>query len=115
MVQGDNLVDAAEFVIMTGTFQGDADLSLSLAGVAPLGYIKNGVAGVDVDGDGQPDLKFSFSGTFRLPFAVDATGRYQKWSGARDAFYLDDQGHKVPVKNNERSLGAPTVRLEINF
>jgi len=37
VVQGDNKVDAPEFVIMTGTFSGDADLSLSLAGIAPLG------------------------------------------------------------------------------
>ena len=42
VVQGDNTVDAAEFVIMTGTFTGDADLSLAFSG-KPLGYITNGV------------------------------------------------------------------------
>jgi hypothetical protein len=116
VVQGDNLVDAPEFVIMTGTFKGDADLSLSLAGVAPLGYITNGVAAIDVTGDGQPDLTFNFSGTFRLPFALDLTGRYQKWwRGAREAFYLGDNYKPIEVKDNERSLGMPTVRLEINF
>src|SRR5262245_69564 len=34
VVQGDNDVDAPEFVIMSGTFKGDADLSLSLSGKA---------------------------------------------------------------------------------
>src|SRR5439155_5891206 len=47
VVQGDNKVDAPEFVIMTGTFSGDADLSLSLAGIAPLGSITNGVGTID--------------------------------------------------------------------
>lgn len=115
VVQGDNVVDGPEFVIMMGRFQGDADLSLSLAGVAPLGFIKNGVAEVDANGDGQADLKFGFSGTFRLPFALDAVGRHQKVRRDRDAFYLNDKGRPVPVRNNERSLGVPTVRLEINF
>jgi hypothetical protein len=110
VIQGDNPTDAAEFVIMTGTFQGDADLSLSLTGVAPLGYITNGVAAIDATGDGQPDL------TFKLPFAIDLVGRRQAWwRGAREAFYLDDHFKPVEVKDNERSLGAPTVRLEINF
>jgi hypothetical protein len=32
-----------------------------------------------------------------------------------DAYYLSDNGHPVRVKDNERSLGFPTVRLEIEF
>ncbi len=115
VVQGDNIVDGPEFVIMSGTFKGDADLSLSLAGVAPLGYIKNGVAAIDANGDGQPDLKFNFSGTFRLPFALDFVGRHQRPTRDKEAFYLNDKGRPVSVRNNERSLGVPTVRLEINF
>src|SRR6516164_8308252 len=43
VVQGDNDVDAPEFVVMTGTFKGAADLSLSMSGQAPLGYITSGV------------------------------------------------------------------------
>jgi len=31
------------------------------------------------------------------------------------AYYLDDHGHLIEVKDKERSLGMPTVRLEINF
>ena len=115
VVQGDNMVDGPEFVIMTGTFKGDADLSQSLAGVAPLGLITKGIAAIDANGDGQPDLTFNFSGRFRLPFAVDEAGRHGKPRRGQDAFYLSDQGGPIKVRDNERSLGVPTVRLEITF
>ena len=111
VVQDDNLVDAPEFVVMTGTFAGDADLSLSLAGQAPIGFVKNGVATID----GTSGASFKFTGTFRLPFALDAHGKHQKPRPDRDAFYLNDQDRPVAVKYNERSLGWPTVRLEIDF
>jgi len=115
VVQGDNLVDGPEFVIMTGTFKGDADLSQSLAGVAPLGRITNGVAAIDANGDGQPDLTLNFRGRFRLPFALDAGGGHGKPRRDRDAYYLSDDGWPIKVRDNERSLGVPTVRLEITF
>jgi hypothetical protein len=115
VVQGDNMVDGPEFVIMTGTFKGDADLSQSLAGVAPLGLITKGVAAIDANGDGQPDLTFNFNGRFRLPFALDEAGKQGKPRRDRDAFYLSDQGWPIRVRDNERSLGVPTVRLEITF
>jgi len=111
VVQDDNLVDAPEFVVMTGTFAGDADLSLSLAGQAPIGFIKNGVATID----GTSEASFKFTGTFRLPFALDAHGKHHKPRPDRDAFYLNDHERPVEVKDNERSLGWPTVRLEIDF
>jgi hypothetical protein len=111
VVQGDNKTDAPEFVIMTGTFAGDADLSQSLSGHAPLGFITNGIATID-----GSTTTFKFTGTFRLPFALDVTGRpswlRRVWD---DAYYLSDNGHPVRVKDNERSLGYPTVRLEIEF
>jgi hypothetical protein len=47
VVQGDNKVDAPEFVVMTGTFKGDADLSSSMSGQAPIGFITNGVGTID--------------------------------------------------------------------
>jgi hypothetical protein len=111
VVQGDNEVDAPEFVIMTGTFYGKADLSLSLSGQAPLGVITDGVGTID----GSSEASFKFSGTFRLPFAVDQLGRRQRPSRDWDAYYLDAHGHLLTVKNHERSLGMPTVRLEIDF
>jgi hypothetical protein len=111
VVQDNNTEDAPEFVIATGTFKGNADLSLAMSGQAPLGSITNGVGTID----GYVGGTFTFQGTFRLPFALDASGRRGKpWRDA-DAYYLDDHFKPFPVKDNERSLGMPTVRLEIEF
>ena len=111
VVQGDNTVDEAEFVIITGTFSGDADLSMAMSGQAPLGFITNGVVTID----GYDGAAFKFTGTFRLPFALDASGRFQPARRGNDAFYLRDHGRRIRIKNDERSLGVPTVRLEIEF
>ena len=113
VVQGDNKVDAPEFVVMTGTFKGDADLSSSMSGQAPIGFITNGVGTID----GQPGV-FKFTGTFRLPFAMDEVGRYRNykpWWTELEAYYLDKDGNPKRVKDSERSLGRPTVRIEIDF
>ena len=109
VVQGDNPVDAEEFVIMTGTFSGDADLSPAFAGRAPLGYITNGVA--TIDGSGRTS---NFTGTFRLPVKLK-TGSTRPDLLQLDAYYVNDLGVPVWVKANERALGVPTVRLEIKF
>lgn len=111
VVQDTNTTDGPEFVIMTGSFAGDADLSLALAGMAPLGFIAKGAGTVD----GYGGTAFTFSGTFRLPFSLDAVGRHGKPRRDHDAFYLSDEGRRLKVKDNERSLGVPTVRLEITF
>jgi len=111
VVQGDNNVDAPEFVILTGTFSGKADLSLSLSGQAPLGVITDGVGTID----GYSEAIFKFTGTFRLPFALDEVGQRRQPRRESNAYYLNDHGRAVEVKNEERSLGMPTVRLEIDF
>jgi hypothetical protein len=111
VVQGDNDVDAPEFVVLTGTFSGDADLSLSMSRQAPLGFITNGVAKID----GRPGAAFKFTGTFRLPFSVDEVGRHHRAHRDADAYYMTDSGQLKTVKDHERSLGVPTVRLEIEF
>ena len=114
VVQDTNVVDAPEFVVMTGCFQGDADLSWAMSGQAPLGFITNGKGWIDGN-EGWQSAPFKFHGTFRLPFALDESGRQGKpWRDA-DAYYLGDNFKPIPVKNNERSLGMPTVRLEIEF
>jgi hypothetical protein len=111
VVQGDNDVDAPEFVVMTGTFNGAADLSLSMSRQAPLGFITNGVGTID----GRPDATFKFTGTFRLPFSVNEAGQYGRARREMAAFYLSDDGHHKKIRDQERSLGVPTVRLEIEF
>jgi len=110
VVQGDNSVDAPEFVIITGSFHGDADLCKAFDGTAPLGYIKNGVGSVD-----QTGAQFQFSATFRLPFSIDSVGRNHKARRSSNAYYMGDDGRPFPVKKNEKSIGFPTVRLEITF
>jgi len=110
VVQGDNSVDAPEFVILTGTFNGAADLSKAFANVAPLGYITNGVGKID-----QTGATFTFTGTFRLPFSIDTTGKSHRSFRSSSAYYLGDDGKPFSVKKNEKSIGFPTVRLEINF
>lgn len=110
VVQGDNPVDSPEFVAMTGTFKGDADLSPALSGQAPVGFITNGVGTVDGVG-----VAFAFTGTFRLPFSLTPQAKHDKPHRNRAAFYLGDDGKPFRVRSDELSLGFPTVRLEINF
>jgi hypothetical protein len=108
-VQLDNPVDAPEFVVMTGTFRGDMDLSAAVAGVAPLGYLRNGTLTIDATGQTA-----TFSGTFRMPYRKSGDKRVRPNPGG-DAFYLGDDGKSFPVKMDERALGWPTVRFELNF
>lgn len=111
VVQGDNKADAPEFVIMTGTFKGDADLSLAFAGTAPLGFINNGVATID----GYAGSAFAFTGTFRLPFVIDEVGKVGKAKKNLGAWYVGDDGSRFHVRHDEKSLGVATVRIDIQF
>src|SRR5262249_50588335 len=86
--------------VLTGTFTGDVDLSPAVQSQIPLGYLRNGQLTVD-----QTGQVISFSGTFRLPFSqVDAMGL------KRD-YYLAADGTPIPVRQHERDLGFPLVRL----
>jgi hypothetical protein len=110
VVQGDNTVDGEEFVIMTGTFMGDADLSLAFTG-KPLGFITNGVGTID----GYAGPAFAFSGTFRLPFTLNTVGQRGRIRKNHGAYYLGDDGYPFRVRLDEKSLGVPTVRIDIKF
>jgi hypothetical protein len=109
-VQDNNLSDAAEFVVLSGTFKGDADLSLAFTGT-PLGFITNGVGTVDP----ATGTAFTFRATFRLPFAMDWTGKRGKVKRNRGAFYLGNDGQPFQVRYDEKSLGIATVRIDIMF
>jgi hypothetical protein len=109
VVQLDNAVDAPEGAVLTGSFSGDVDLSLALNKVAPLGFVTNGTFKVD-----GADATLSFSGTFRLPFAM-LNGKRVNAHRVQAAYYLGDDGAPFPVKPSERALGWPTVRLEVKF
>jgi hypothetical protein len=99
VIQGDNPVDGAEFVVSKGTFKGQMDFSPAILASVPYGT---------VDGTLRPDGGHSvpFSGTFRLPFEAYGV-----------VWYLVDPATFgiAPVDANEYSLGEPTVRFEIEF
>jgi hypothetical protein len=90
--------------VLTGTFTGDVDLSPAVRAQIPLGYLRNGKLTID-----QTGQVVSFAGTFRLPFSrVDKEGR-------KSDFYLAEDGTPIHVRQQERDLGFPLVRLEVTF
>jgi hypothetical protein len=127
----DNTTDAPEFTVMTGTFTGTmqvlVDMSANPPAQLPLIALTDGtMTPVDVlnvpiahlGALGLDPASFapaSFTGTFRLPFSVDRRGKRFKTFPHRDAFYLGDRGQLIRVQPDERSLGFPTVRVEIDF
>jgi hypothetical protein len=104
VVQGDNPVDSAEFVVTSGIFKGRMDFSPAILHQVPFGT----VTGTLLPGTGGT---FPFTGVFRLPFVVpDGNGGYTV------PLYLDETFQGVmPVAPEEYSLGQPTVRFEITF
>ena len=140
VVNADNVVDAPEYVVMTGTFAADMFLTApeplkgkkQTAGPATQRIVMaNGVftpanilgwapeqlaaalyAPVDALGIGSA----TFSGVFRLPFALTPGGQKEKpRKYGRDAYYLSDTDSLVKVRRDEMALGYPTVRIEVNF
>jgi hypothetical protein len=140
VVNLDNTTDSPEFVAMTGTFKGDmqvvVDMSTKPPRTLPLINLNNGkftptdVLGfpitcpdrsatpcMDISALGLDPAKFGeapFTGVFRLPFMVERHTWRRAFSG-REAFYLGDRGQLIRVLPDERSLGFPTVRVEIDF
>ena len=118
-------VDASEVIVALGELSGEGDLSPAVGAGIPLGSIKNGVwAAQGVNPlTGEPfALGGTFQGTFRLPFTNPGHVRdfwrhkfHLPARGIQPAFYLLDNGKRTPVGLNERSLAAPTVRLEVEF
>ena len=106
VVQGDNLVDSPEFVIAKGKFSGKMDFSPAVLGGIPYGTV---VGTLDPNGGGHRD-QVRFTGTFFLPFEFPG-------DPSATAYYLDFTNGfgVVPVADNERALGYPTVKFEINF
>lgn len=107
---GNSSVHVPDLPLLTGTFSGINDLSPAILHGIPLGSIHGTFI---IDGDPQ---QVPFSGTFRLPFALDANGRVKDPDDEReDTFYLGDDGELIPVRPFERVLGFPPVRLELKF
>ena len=132
----DNTTDAPEFVVMTGEFGGDlqvvVDMSAKPPRTLPLINLTNGiftpktVLGVPIGHLDQLNAQLNirldprdfdtvpFTGIFRLPFTVERH-TWRRAFTTREAFYLGDKGQLIKVQPDERSLGFPTVRVEIDF
>jgi hypothetical protein len=114
VVQDLNTADGPEVVVIRGTVTGQMDLSPALLGPdgvpltndeMPLGGLEGTWSATGVPGTPLHGFRArgALAGTFRLPV------------GDRDnAFYLEAGGF-VPVQLEQRALGDPTVKLEINF
>jgi len=107
---GNSSVHVPDLPLLTGTFSGINDLSPAILHGIPLGSIQGTFV---IDGEAQ---QVPFTGTFRLPFALDATGKVKEPNDEReDAFYLGDNRELIRVQPFERVLGFPPVRLELKF
>ncbi|PYM21618.1 MAG: hypothetical protein DMD78_17175 [Candidatus Rokuibacteriota bacterium] len=130
VVNTDNAADAPEMVVMTGKFHADMQVEADASGkMLPLIRITDGtvaptdVLGVPVAYVGSyfpgltPEMfpAASFGGVFRLPFALDESGKKKKPGKAMDTFYLADDGGLIKIDKDELSLGYANVRVEIVF
>jgi hypothetical protein len=112
VVQDPNRVDAPEMVVQVAEFSGTIDLTPVLSETAPLGTMTATLTIVQAP-DGVPvGETFPLAGTFRMPYKAD--GKPAKHFRGQ-AFYLNDRGRPVAVEFDERSLGVPTVRLDLTF
>ncbi len=101
VVQGDNPVDGAELVVVTGHIAGTIDLSQPVLKNIPLGS----VSGTWTANGASGSVHGRFTGVVRLPFIGP---------GGAPAYLLDD-GSTTPVTADDEALGVPTVRIDIKF
>jgi hypothetical protein len=120
---GNSSVHVPDLPVISGTFTGDVDLSLAILYRVPLGGIRGTftIAQMADPSSGwlvplPTPVVLPFQGTFRMPFAVDTHGKLAKSDRKSAAFYLaDDLRTLILIRTTERSLGFPTVRLEVSF
>src|SRR5213596_2234887 len=122
---GNSKVHVPNLSVITGTFDGTVDLSPAVLSYVPLGSMAGNFTitqMADASGTLMPvtPVPLPFTGTFRLPVGIDGLGL----AGTRDdddddeeeAFYLaDDLTTLIRVRDRERSVGFPPVRLEVRF
>ncbi len=120
---GNSSVHVPDLPVISGTFSGDVDLSPAVLYRVPLGKIWGSFTithMADLSSGRLVALPSAvvlpFKGMFRMPFATDAHGRPARSNRKSAAFYLaDDLRTLILVRPIERSIGFPTVRLEVTF
>ncbi len=124
----DSSVHIPNLPVLSGAFVGTIDLRsavTSSSGVPLLLFIRGSftiewstIEWSTMAPPACPELPCTlpFSGTFRVPFAIDDLGHPVEADRGHAAFYLADDLHRrIPVRPTERSAGFPTVRLEVSF
>jgi hypothetical protein len=100
-----NLTDAPELFVMAGTFEGNIQVSDPDRVIIDIRRTSTFTPTDVLPGfpGGVPPAA-TFTGKFRLPFKLHHI-----------AVYKSDSGRPVAVRPDERALGEPTVRVEVNF
>ena len=120
---GNSDVHVPDLPVISGTFQGDVDLSPAVLNHVPLGSITGSftIAQTADPVSGaltvlpQP-VVLPFRGTFRMPFSLGTRHSWVRSNRQNPAFYLEDNLKTlIVVQPIERSVGFPTVRLEVAF
>ena len=120
---GNSSVHVPDLPVISGTFSGNVDLSLAVLYHVPLGCIEGNFTitqmadpATGMLGSLPQPVVLPFTGTFRMPFAIDTHARRARSDRQRAAFYLaDDRETLSLVRPTELSVGFPTVRLEVTF
>ena len=139
VVNADNIVDAPEYVVMTGTFGANMFLTApaeftgkkQAAGPSTQRIIITGGLFTPDNILGWPPEHLAaamqapvqalglapagFSGVFRLPFSLTNGQKEKPRKDAREAYYLSDTDKLIKVRKDEIALGYPTVRIEVTF
>jgi len=105
MIQDKNELDAPEILVISGKMTGIMDMSPAFQNGQPLGSITGTFSVHGVNGTIAKGYKAAgnFSGTFRIPFALEGVPQY-----------LTDAG-PVAIASSEYVLSYPAVRLEVTL
>ncbi|OLB05158.1 MAG: hypothetical protein AUH14_09630 [Candidatus Rokubacteria bacterium 13_2_20CM_69_15_1] len=110
---GNDPVHVPDLPVISGTFEGSVDLSAAVVRRVPHGSVEGTFTFPDPT-TGQL-VTLHFMGKFRLPFGIDLLGRAVRHRDSPAHFYLADDGSHIRIRSDERSVGFPTVRLEVRF
>lgn len=126
LVQDHNAVDAPEIVALSGTLDGQMDLSQAVQNVAPIGTVSGtwdarAARGGPMESVGR--VRGTFTGVFRLPLIVPSPAGCVTADGdtstcdqdSLDPVYQGASGGFVKVKATEYALGIPAVKLELTL